>query len=97
MFDVDFYTLPDGTKPVQELLDSLNIKMRSKALGSLKILQERGNTLRKPFSKPIDKGVFELRIKMTNGFVKKTQKTPRREIEKALKYKADYERRQNNG
>lgn len=116
MFDVDFYTLPDGTKPVQEFLDSLNVKMRAKALGSLKILQERGNTLREPFSKPIDKGVFELRIKfasditrifyfffdgkkiiMTNGFVKKTQKTPRREIEKALKYKADYERRITNG
>lgn len=30
---------------------------------------------------------------VTNGFVKKQQKTPPEEIEKALKYKADYERR----
>jgi len=30
---------------------------------------------------------------MTNGFIKKTQKTPPGEIERALKYKADYERR----
>ena len=30
---------------------------------------------------------------ITNGFVKKTQKTPKVEIELAKKYKADYERR----
>lgn len=30
---------------------------------------------------------------LTNGYVKKTQTTPKRELEKALKYKADYERR----
>lgn len=32
-------------------------------------------------------------IILTNGFIKKTQATPQRELEKALKYKADYERR----
>lgn len=26
----------------------------------------------------------------TNGFVKKTQKTPRKEIETAIRYRADY-------
>lgn len=30
---------------------------------------------------------------LTNGFVKKTQKTPKVEIELANKYKVDYERR----
>lgn len=34
------------------------------------------------------------KIILTHGFIKKTKKTPRREIEKALKYKLDYERRQ---
>ncbi len=33
------------------------------------------------------------RIVLTNGFVKKTDKTPRREIEKARKYRNDYRRR----
>jgi len=33
------------------------------------------------------------KIILTNGFIKKTQKTPTGEIEKALKYKKDYERR----
>ena len=36
------------------------------------------------------------KIIMTNGFVKKTQKTPKREKELAKKYKADYERRHAN-
>lgn len=33
---------------------------------------------------------------LTNGFVKKTKKTPRAEKELAKKYKADYERRYGN-
>jgi len=112
MFDIEFYTLPNGSKPVEEFLDSLDTKMRAKALYALALLEEFGNTLREPFSKPIDAGIFELRIKfagdisrlfyffvvgnkiiVTNGFVKKTNKTPVREIEKAKKYKIDYERR----
>jgi len=32
-------------------------------------------------------------IYLTNGFIKKTKKTPQGELEKALKYKADHERR----
>jgi phage-related protein len=35
-----------------------------------------------------DKGKL---IVLTNGFQKKTQKTPRKEIEKALKIKEEYE------
>ena len=33
------------------------------------------------------------KIVLTNGFIKKTQKTPQKEIEKALEYKKDFERR----
>lgn len=36
------------------------------------------------------------RIILTNGFVKKTQKTPLSELELARKYKTDYERREKN-
>jgi len=86
--------------------------MQAKALGSIEILAESGNSIREPYSKPIGNGLFELRIKfasditrifyffyvgnkivVTNGFVKKTQKTPPNEIKLAMKYKADYERR----
>jgi phage-related protein len=114
MFDVKYYELPGGIKPVEEFINSLDRKMRVKALGSIEILAEFGNALREPYSKAIGKGLFELRIKfagditrifyfffvdnkivLTNGFVKKSRKTPPNEIELALKYKADYERRGN--
>jgi len=112
MFDVDYYELPNGDKPVKTFLDSLDVKMRVKALGSIDILAEFGNSLREPYSKAIGSGLFELRIKfasditrifyffvvdnriiLTNGFIKKTQKTPFGEIALAMKYKADYEGR----
>ena len=112
MFDVEYYKLPNGEKSIEKFLDSLNMKMRVKAMGSIDILAEFGNTLREPYSKAIGKGLFELRIKfagditrifyffvvdnkiiLTNGFVKKTRKTPPGEIELAMKYKADYEGR----
>jgi len=38
--------------------------------------------------------VVDNKIILTNGFVKKTQKTPPGEIALAMKYKADYEGRQ---
>lgn len=112
MFNIEFYQLPNGDKPVKEFLDGLDNKMRTKAVYSLSILEEFGNKLREPYSKPIGGGLFELRIKfagdisrifyffvvdnkiiLTNGFIKKTMKTPKAEIELARKYKADYERR----
>ncbi len=112
LFDIIFYRLPNGKQPVREFLDSLDIKMRVSALDELKLLEEFGNQLKSPHSKPIGDGLFELRIKfssnisrifyffqsgkkivVTNGFVKKTNKTPPGEIEKAKKYKTDYEKR----
>ncbi len=112
MFEIEFYRLKDGTAPVEKFLDRLNVKMRNKALNSLLILEEFGNALREPYSKPIGEGIFELRIQfandisrifyfffvnnkivVTNGFVKKTRKTPESEIVIARKYKKDYERR----
>ena len=37
------------------------------------------------------------RAVLTNGLIKKTRKTPKRTIETAKKYKADFERRYENG
>ena len=112
MFSIDYYQLPNGEKPVKVFINSLDVNMRVKALGSIEILAEFGNTLREPYSKSLGKGLYELRIRfagditrifyffimgnkiiLTNGFTKKTQKTPQNEIMLARKYKADFERR----
>lgn len=116
MFEVEFYETESGEIPVSRFLDSLPVKMRTKAVATIEILSEYGNLLREPYSKALNDGLFELRIKfasdisrifyffvvdnkivLTNGFVKKTMKIPRSEIELAKKYKKDYERRFPNG
>jgi len=112
-FQVEFYDTEDGRTPTQEFLDSLEPKMNAKMVGLMEILEEKGYSLRKPYSAPLEDGIFELRavqgsnisralfffyiegrIVMTHGFIKKTQKTPRAQIELAKKYRADFLRRQ---
>ena len=108
-FTVEFYEKENGEIPVEEFLDSLDIGMKSKLVMILKVLQEKGNQLREPYSKHLEDGIFEIRGKvgsdisrvlyffyyggkiiLTNGFVKKTQKTPSKEIKRAKKYRKDY-------
>jgi phage-related protein len=62
VFNVEYYQLPNGKKPVEEFIDSLSVKMRAKALGSIEILAEFGNALREPYSHALGNGLFELRI-----------------------------------
>ncbi|GMQ60696.1 type II toxin-antitoxin system RelE/ParE family toxin [Vallitalea sediminicola] len=115
MHNIKFFQSDNGKEPVREFLDSLDTKMKAKALREITLLRDNGQELREPHCKYIDKGIFELRIKfssnisriyyffyvnnniiLTHGFIKKTQKTPPREIEKAIKYKMAFERRHSN-
>ncbi|MBQ9627132.1 MAG: type II toxin-antitoxin system RelE/ParE family toxin [Treponema sp.] len=108
-FEIVFYKKRGGQCPIQEFLDSLDVKMRTKALLMAALLREHGANLRLPYSKQFEDGIFELRAKqgsnitrllyfffagkkavLTNGFVKKTQKTPRAQIQKAKEYRSDY-------
>ena len=107
--DVDFYELPDGNEPVREFLDSLDVKMRAKMYREIDLLVINGPELREPHSKHLNDGIFELRAKqsngisrgkkaiLTNGFFKKTMRTPKREIELAKRYRKDYEMKHLDG
>ena len=105
-FNVEFYVDDDGKEPAKDFISGLSGKMESKMLGELDLLSEYGNQLREPYTKHIQDGIFELRVKvktditrvlyffyyekriiLTNGFVKKTLKTPKREIEFTKKYR----------
>ena len=81
-FEVVFYEKENGYCPVEEFIDALDVKMRAKLVGLLEILEEKGNQLREPYSKPID-----------DGFIKKTQKTPPEEIRLAKERRADFKER----
>ena len=61
MFNVIFYETEKGKKPVEEFLNSLDVKMRAKMVSMMELLEEKGNQLREPYSKPVDDGIFELR------------------------------------
>lgn len=56
--------------------------------------------LRIKFAKDISRIFYffwsDRKIILTNGFVKKSQKTPKNELDKAKKYKEDYKRRMEN-
>lgn len=65
-FTVEFYEKENGDIPVEEFLDGLNVKMKAKLVGLIEILQEKGNFLREPYSKPLGDGIFELRCKVGN-------------------------------
>lgn len=103
------YDLPDGTYPVQEFIDSLDLKMQAKMLRTISMLQENGTDLRMPYSEHLEDGIFELRAKvgsnisrvvyfffdggkavLTHGFIKKTQKTPASELDRAKRYRKEY-------
>ena len=112
-FELEFYETETGEKPVEAFLLSLDIKMRAKMTRMMELLEEKGTELRRPYTAPLDDGIFELRcqqtgnitralfffylqgkIIVTNGFTKKTPKTPPREISLAKKRRKDYIRQQ---
>jgi phage-related protein len=114
-YKVEFYNKPDGSKPAEEFLLSLDEKMRTKMLKASAMLRTNGSELREPYSKPLGSHIFELRAQvgsditrilyffvvgrkaiLTNGFTKKTQETPRAEIERAKIYRKDYLNREEN-
>ena len=67
LFEIIFYETENKKKPVEDFLNDLDIKMKRKALQEIKLLQECGNSLKEPYSKHIQDGLFELRIKQSSN------------------------------
>ena len=63
-FGIVFYDRPDGSEPVREFLDGLNVKMRAKMVRTIELLAANGPELREPYSKPVGDGMFELRVRL---------------------------------
>ena len=69
-FTVIPYEKENGEAPVEEFLNSLDVKMRAKLYGMIGILQEKGNQLIEPYSKHLDDGIFELRCKFGSNITR---------------------------
>ena len=109
-WEIEFYQKENGEIPVEDFLYSLRPKLRAKRLGinirepfSTAIKGDRYKglfELRVKFSSDIIRIFYFLFKKNTfvllHGFLKKTNRIPERELEIALSYKLDYERRCQN-
>ena len=108
-FQAEFYDKLDGTEPAKDFLESLDAKMFAKMIRAIDVIKASGTSVREPYSKHLDDGIFEVRAKvgsdisrvlyffftgkrfiLTHGFVKKTQRTPQPEIERAKRYRTEY-------
>lgn len=88
-FEIIFYETENGEVPAWDFITSLDDnKMKAKLLSMLEILSEKGTNLRLPYSEHLDDGIFD------NGFVKKTNKVPPKEIKLAKERRNDYIKRE---
>ncbi len=104
LWRVEFYRDRRGRSPVTEFLARLGARERAKVARYLQLLREFGPTLAMPQARHIKGPLWELRpdayrllyvalrhrrIVILHAFRKKTQQTPRREIEEAIRRLAD--------
>ena len=66
-YEVEYYELPDGSRPAEEFILAQDVKMQAKIFMALEFLEEKGPMLREPFSKPLGEGIFEVRAKQGTG------------------------------
>lgn len=62
-FEIEFYE-KDGKEPVKDFILLQDNKMQAKIFHNLELLEIYGNSLREPYSKHLDDGIFEIRNKV---------------------------------
>jgi hypothetical protein len=109
---IDTHETERGEKPALAFLQSLEGRNRSEALALVRLLQERGNSLRRPHSRALGGGTFELRGKevrvfymflpnrvavLLDGELKKRDDIPAKTMERVRRYQAEVLRRNKAG
>lgn len=69
-FNVEYFQNRDGTYPVEDFILSQEYKMQAKIFRMIELLELNGNALREPYSKELEDGIFELRIKQSNNITR---------------------------
>ena len=103
-YEIEFYDKADGSEPAKEFILSLDKKMQAKVLRTVALLREALDDgifeIRTKFGSDITRVLYFFvvgkKVILTNGFIKKTQKTPASEITLAKQYRADYLARKEN-
>jgi len=109
---VDVYETDKGEKLAWAFIESLEGRNKAEAIALVKLLEEKGNALRRPQSGALGKGLFELRGKevrifymflpnrvavLLDGEVKKRDDIPAKTVERMRGYQKDVEQRSQAG
>lgn len=101
---IDDYTAQGGESPIRAFISGLIGQDRVDALALIKLLEERGNALRRPQSAALGGGLFELRrnqvrifyvfrhgrrITLLDGIVKKQDKIPVRVLDRVRQFQKE--------
>ena len=101
---ITFYKTANGKCPIEEFLDSLPDKDAQKVTWVLSLIEDLEKVPASYFKKLVGTEIWECRagryrvlcfiegksvIVLTHGFMKKSQKTPKAEIERAETYRKD--------
>lgn len=101
---IDEYRTAEGRSPIREFISGLMGRNKVEAIALIKLLEERGNTLRRPHSGSLGEGLFELRghqvrifymfrpgrrLTLLDGIIKKQEKVPRQVLMRIWKMQKD--------
>ncbi|MCJ7471905.1 MAG: type II toxin-antitoxin system RelE/ParE family toxin [Actinobacteria bacterium] len=71
-WEIEFYELSDGNKPVFNFIDSLPTKEKAKVIGEIELLENYGTELGPPRLRKIKgkryNGLWELRIRFSSNY-----------------------------
>jgi hypothetical protein len=108
LWTVNAYETEQGEKPALSFIQGLEGRNESEAVALVKLLQERGNNLRRPQSGALGEGLFELRGKevrifymflpnrvavLLDGEIKKRDDIPVKALERVRGYQKEVARR----
>lgn len=84
--EIELYEKPDGSCPIANFLENLEPLVKPLEDGIFELRTQVGNNISRVFY------FFFIgkKIILTNGFIKKTQKTPRKYIDLAIEFKTEY-------
>jgi hypothetical protein len=101
-----------GENPVKNFISGLSGRNLAEAEALIRLLQERGNTLRSRHSRPLGDGLFELRghqvrifymflpgrqIRLLDGIIKQQDEIPQRVLKRVRKAMADISKAEKEG
>ena len=105
---IDAYETEKGGKPVWSFIGGLVGRNKAEAIALVKLLEEQGNTLRRPHSGALGEGLFELRGKevrmfymflpkrvvvLLDGEIKKRDDIPKKTLDRVRSEQKDVVRR----